>query len=503
VTFRIARVITTSDTNEPRLLHSKYRQTPPPISGVLLPFSNDLQKELDGNWFTIILGRNATGKSQLLSDIAEAFCIASGEFTSRRRSSLNISMDVDIDGHKASLEVSRNKLTPLSKKCLPSRVVTSATTPFDKFRLSKDVIRERVPFREDEPKNAEQYYFYSGLRDSNGRTNFRSSILRTIRGIFCREQYSLDRLNKLKSIFSFLGLDPIVEIELSVGALSSSRELIDIMFSPDPLKKLEHSDKSSMNSRRLLSYLKSGGLTVSKVQSALTRVDEIEKRFGLQNLEMRIDQSSQDKSLLEDIFLLRDLRLVNFREVSIRRSNSDLSMSILEASSGEISIIAGILGIAAGIQDNSLILIDEPEISLHPEWQDRYLELLRETFSSFHGCHFVIATHSPLILSDAKASDTTVLNISHIIEGIAVDKFETGASTDELLAKEFGVVGDDNLFLKQEVIKAANSIAQGDINSVEFQNRVSALSNYRNKLGENSKIGKIIGDMLDIMKSDQ
>lgn len=500
--FRIEKVITISDINEPRFSHSRYRQAPPPISGVSLPLSKDQRKELNGNWFTIILGRNATGKSQLLSDIAEAFCIASGEFTSRRRSSLNILMEISIDGHKSSLEVSRNKLTSLSTSCLPARVVTSATTPFDKFRLSKDVIREKMPFNEDKPNHAEQYYFYSGLRDTNGRTNFRSSILRTIRGLFSGGDNSLDRLNKLKSVFSFLGLDPIVEIEFAIGTLSSSRELVDIMLSPDPLRELERLERSTMNFRRLLSYLKSGGLTVSQVQSALRRVDQMEKRFGHQNLEVRIDQIAQDGSFLEDLFLLKDLRLVNFREVSIRRSNSDFSMSILEASSGEISIIAGILGIAAGIRDNSLILIDEPEISLHPEWQDRYLDLLRETFSSFHGCHFVIATHSPLILSDAKASDTTVLNISHIIEGIAANEFQAGASTDELLAKEFGVVGDENLFLKQEVIKAANSIAQGDINSIEFENRVSALSEYRNKLGEASKIGKIIGDMLNVMKRD-
>jgi predicted ATP-binding protein involved in virulence len=66
-------------------------------------------------------------------------------------------------------------------------------------------------------------------------------------------------------------------------------------------------------------------------------------------------------------------------------------------------------GIAANITDNSIILIDEPEISLHPEWQQRYINLLMNTFEGFYNCKFIIATHSPLVISNLKSSNCYIL----------------------------------------------------------------------------------------------
>ena len=40
----------------------------------------------------------------------------------------------------------------------------------------------------------------------------------------------------------------------------------------------------------------------------------------------------------------------------------------------EHSIITFMSLAAARLDDNSLVLIDEPEINLHPEWQARYLD---------------------------------------------------------------------------------------------------------------------------------
>jgi len=51
------------------------------------------------------------------------------------------------------------------------------------------------------------------------------------------------------------------------------------------------------------------------------------------------------------------------------------------------------------VRKDSLILIDEPEITLHVAWQEEFLRDLQEMtrLSSFD---VLIATHSPLIISD-------------------------------------------------------------------------------------------------------
>jgi predicted ATP-binding protein involved in virulence len=51
------------------------------------------------------------------------------------------------------------------------------------------------------------------------------------------------------------------------------------------------------------------------------------------------------------------------------------------------------------VTPNSLILIDEPELSLHILWQQEFLRDLEEIIK-IAGLDFLIATHSPQIIHD-------------------------------------------------------------------------------------------------------
>ena len=51
------------------------------------------------------------------------------------------------------------------------------------------------------------------------------------------------------------------------------------------------------------------------------------------------------------------------------------------------------------VKPNSLILIDEPELSLHVVWQQQFLGDL-EDITKLTGFDILIATHSPLIIHD-------------------------------------------------------------------------------------------------------
>ncbi len=50
------------------------------------------------------------------------------------------------------------------------------------------------------------------------------------------------------------------------------------------------------------------------------------------------------------------------------------------------------------IKENALYLLDEPENSLSPERQQELMKFIEESVR-FFGCQFVIATHSPFLLS--------------------------------------------------------------------------------------------------------
>lgn len=62
--------------------------------------------------------------------------------------------------------------------------------------------------------------------------------------------------------------------------------------------------------------------------------------------------------------------------------------------------------------DNFLILIDEPDLHLHLDWQRQYIQKLIDVFSTLDSeikLHFIIATHSPFIISDLPQKSLVLL----------------------------------------------------------------------------------------------
>lgn len=89
------------------------------------------------------------------------------------------------------------------------------------------------------------------------------------------------------------------------------------------------------------------------------------------------------------------------KKVNMARSNTQskfirkmLSDNVREHSNGE----SAFLYFQERIKDNGLYLLDEPENSLSPEKQQELLQFLEDS-ARFFGCQFIIATHSPFLLS--------------------------------------------------------------------------------------------------------
>lgn len=89
------------------------------------------------------------------------------------------------------------------------------------------------------------------------------------------------------------------------------------------------------------------------------------------------------------------------KKVTMARSNTqskyvrkNLMDNVREHSNGE----SAFLYFADKIKENGLYLLDEPENSLSPEKQQELLRFLEDS-ARFFGCQFIIATHSPFLLS--------------------------------------------------------------------------------------------------------
>lgn len=56
----------------------------------------------------------------------------------------------------------------------------------------------------------------------------------------------------------------------------------------------------------------------------------------------------------------------------------------------------------------AVVMIDEPERSLHPKWQQKMIDLYK-IMSKKYGCQFIIATHSPQIISSVEPENVYLL----------------------------------------------------------------------------------------------
>ena len=97
--------------------------------------------------------------------------------------------------------------------------------------------------------------------------------------------------------------------------------------------------------------------------------------------------------------------------VSLIRTGLSEEIALEELSSGEWQLIYSLLNLAINVDDNSLVLVDEPENSLHPQWQTEYVRLVRELVSHRAGCHIIIATHSPLIAASILPEDGNLIRL--------------------------------------------------------------------------------------------
>ena len=103
------------------------------------------------------------------------------------------------------------------------------------------------------------------------------------------------------------------------------------------------------------------------------------------------------KRIANDRFLYKRVS-VGFDGLTVAAlDGSELELEML--SSGEQHELVLLYDLLFGVAPNSLIMIDEPELSLHVAWQDELLSDLNE-MAALSDYRILLATHSPQIIGD-------------------------------------------------------------------------------------------------------
>ncbi|WP_268624914.1 AAA family ATPase [Paenibacillus alvei] len=84
-------------------------------------------------------------------------------------------------------------------------------------------------------------------------------------------------------------------------------------------------------------------------------------------------------------------KLIYINDLSFEKNGNIVCLSNM--SSGEKMFFIRILSLLSSIEDNSLIIIEEPELHLNPSWTKQIITMLQMLFSQFK-VHFLISTHS-------------------------------------------------------------------------------------------------------------
>lgn len=186
---------------------------------------------------------------------------------------------------------------------------------------------------------------------------------------------------------------------------------------------------------------------------------------------VRVDCSSWDKNPFSEEYYQGDkiYNLINHKTIipsCIIFYKNGMPIDFEECSSGEKHMIFAFAGIMNDISNDSLILIDEPEISLHPEWQIKYISLLKKVFEKYKGCHFILASHSHYLVSDLQGDTSSIVTLSRtnsLSPKAELLPFETYAwSAENIIYNVFGLRTTRNYYFESDLHKLLSMIQSND-----------------------------------------
>jgi predicted ATPase len=133
---------------------------------------------------------------------------------------------------------------------------------------------------------------------------------------------------------------------------------------------------------------------IQKIIKAFDNYDKTVLNIGLpiQNYLNAINKFLSDTN--KNLFFLEEDNGLYFESLD---DEDHYKRDVRTLSSGEKQLFILLSHLAFISEDSGLLMIDEPEISLHPSWQKKFIETIDSLRPT--GCQVLLATHSPEIAS--------------------------------------------------------------------------------------------------------
>lgn len=445
--------------------------------------------------YSVLIGCNGVGKSTLLKEMVDFFVDLHAYINNfkQKMSSANKArlkgVKYHIDGVCCEvIRIGRTFLTKIDDRFLASKklrvptIVACNFGAFDKFPVQK--VNGSSQTRYDVP-----YYKYVGAH-VNG--NMISSSAIAFRLLFALKENMDDRQRQnLSSILDFIGYDHTITLNYSIVLRSKKNGSVYDHVLQHVQKDKEYSkltsEQRSNKVKELYDFYKN-------------------KEFAKQptcNYDIDIDQNSLAANEdLNYIYKLKQYDLVQAASVVFYKNGKQIASE--EMSSGEFAMLSMVLSISTAASDShTLILIDEPELSLHPNWQMTIIDNLDRALKN-QVCHLLIATHSHMLVSDLPMNKSSVSQWEKDKDGnLIANRIEEntyGWSAEEVLLKVFKTATDRNRYFGERIAKLLEQMGNNSITKEAVADELNELQEISQHLSDVDPMKMVLNTIIDAYK---
>jgi hypothetical protein len=189
-------------------------------------------------------------------------------------------------------------------------------------------------------------------------------------------------------------------------------------------------------------------------------------------------QARQFSSVIRNEALFRRRKIIQKIQVYLERQDG-VVIELMHASSGELALISALIFLIISTGKDPIILIDEPENSLHPAWQREYVENTLVALD-YRNATIVIATHAPLIVTGALAKPSAPVSVFQVRDGqpvqLKMPEVNLSSSVEEILWKAFDVITPANHFVSEEIVDAVSKLEKGELGKREVLSLVDEMN---------------------------
>ena len=216
---------------------------------------------------------------------------------------------------------------------------------------------------------------------------------------------------------------------------------------------------SYIATKMISAMLKNKNEKVGDVQKKV--FDEINEIFENLNIDVKVEDISQDG-----------------RNITLFTNSAGDKFDINELSSGEKQLFLRTLAIKMLNPENSIILIDEPELSLHPKWQQKIVDVYRKIGKNNQ---IIIATHSPHILGSVRKENIMLLDKDDdgkIVVRTGDELYDSyGQPTERILEDIMGLKTTRNQEIFDKLKKIREIVNENKYETDEFKKDYTELKN--------------------------